>query len=56
MTIPVFKSHYSIGKSILTLEAPAKVKEGGADSIIDIALDAGLKEVVFGGRHDAWIS
>jgi len=46
MTIPVFKSHYSIGKSILTLEAPAKVKEGGADSIIDIALDAGLKEVV----------
>jgi len=45
MTIPVFKSHYSIGKSILTLNAPSKVKQGGADSIIDIALDAGLKQV-----------
>lgn len=46
MTIPVFKSHYSIGKSILTLNAPPKVKQGGADSIIDIALDAGLKQVM----------
>ena len=46
MTIPVFKSHYSIGKSILTLRPPAKVKKGGADSVIDIALDAGLKEVI----------
>ena len=45
MTIPVFKSHYSVGKSILTLNPPAKVKKGGADSVIDIALDAGLKEV-----------
>ena len=46
MTIPVFKSHYSIGKSILTLRPPDKVKKGGADSVIDIALDAGLKEVI----------
>ena len=46
MTIPVFKSHYSIGKSILTLQSPSKTQEGSADSIIDIALDAGLKEVV----------
>jgi len=44
--IPLFKSHYSIGKSILTLGAPEKVKKGGADSIIDIALDSGLKQVV----------
>jgi len=44
--IPLFKSHYSIGKSILTLDAPEKVKKGGADSIIDIALDAGLKQIV----------
>ena len=44
--IPLFKSHYSIGKSILTLDAPEKVKEKGSDSIIDIALDAGLKQVI----------
>jgi DNA polymerase III alpha subunit len=46
MSIPLFKSHYSIGKSILTLRPPSKAEKGGADSIIDIALDAGLKEVV----------
>jgi len=46
MTIPVFKSHYSIGKSILTLASPSKVNKQGADSIIDICLDAGLKQVV----------
>ena len=46
MMLPLFKTHYSIGKSILTLASPSKVKEGGADSIIDIALDAGLKQLI----------
>ncbi len=43
MVLPLFKTHYSIGKSILTLGEP---KEGGPDSVVDIALDAGLKQVV----------
>ena len=34
--IPLFKSHYSIGKSILTLENPEDILENGSDSIIDI--------------------
>lgn len=46
MVLPVFKTHYSIGKSILTLKPRSKVEKGGADSVIDIAVDAGLKEVV----------
>ena len=46
MVLPIFKSHYSIGKSILTLNPISKVEKGGADSIIDIAKDAGLKEIV----------
>jgi len=46
MTIPLFKTHYSIGKSILTLQSPGTVDKYGADSVIDIALDSGLKQVV----------
>jgi len=42
----LFKSHYSIGKSILTLNDPKKVKPDGADSIFKIALDNNLKEIV----------
>lgn len=45
-TIPLFKTHYSIGKSILTLRDPSEVTLGGSESVIDISLDAGLKEVV----------
>lgn len=33
---PVFKSHYSIGKSILTLDEPSSSSKGGPDSIFDI--------------------
>ena len=40
--LPLFKSHYSIGKSILTLEDPEKEK--GADSIFKICLDENLKD------------
>lgn len=43
--IPIFKSHYSIGRSILTLEDPKEVEEGGPSSIFKIAKDAGLKEI-----------
>jgi len=42
----LFKSHYSIGKSILTLNDPSKVKPDGPDSIFKIAIDNGLKEIV----------
>jgi DNA polymerase-3 subunit alpha len=36
--LPLFKSHYSIGKSILTLEKPEDALKGGPQSIIDICL------------------
>lgn len=43
--LPLFKSHYSISKSILTLEKADTSKQNGPDSIIDIALENNLKEV-----------
>lgn len=42
--MPLFKSHFSIGRSILTLEDEEK-EENQPDSIIDIAKDNNLKEV-----------
>tara|TARA_R100000458_G_C8232943_1_gene214101 strand:+ start:160 stop:924 length:765 start_codon:yes stop_codon:yes gene_type:complete len=44
-TIPIFKSHYSLGRSILTLKLP-KPKEDAesSDSIFDICEDMGAKE------------
>lgn len=44
--LPLFKSHFSIGKSILTLDDPSKQKEGKSDSIFSIAKDNNLKELV----------
>ena len=44
--IPLFKSHFSIGKSILTLDNPSTHKEGGADSIFSIAVENNLKEII----------
>lgn len=44
--IPLFKSHFSIGKSILTLEDPITHKEGKSDSVFTIASENNLKEVV----------
>jgi DNA polymerase III alpha subunit len=44
--LPLFKSHFSIGKSILTLDDPKKVTEGGSDSVFKIAKDNGLKQVI----------
>tara|TARA_R100000008_G_C3574615_1_gene164386 strand:- start:792 stop:1547 length:756 start_codon:yes stop_codon:yes gene_type:complete len=37
--LPLFKSHYSLGKSILTLESPESVYPEGPDSIIKICKD-----------------
>ena len=39
---PLFKSHYSIGKSILTLNSLGSSDESGPDSIIDICSQAKL--------------
>jgi DNA polymerase III alpha subunit len=44
--LPLFKSHFSIGKSILTLDDPKKVSEGGSDSVFKIAKDNGLKQII----------
>jgi DNA polymerase III alpha subunit len=45
-TIPIFKSHYSLGRSILTLKMPKEVQEDeSSDSVFDICDDAGLKEM-----------
>ena len=44
--IPLFKSHFSIGKSILTLEDPSSCDdEESSDSIIKIAVDNNLKRI-----------
>ena len=37
--IALFKSHYSIGKSILTLNHPDKDKEGGSTSVFNLSKD-----------------
>ena len=44
--LPLFKSHFSLGKSILTLDDPKKVTEGGSDSVFKIAKDNNLKQVI----------
>ena len=44
--MPLFKTHYSIGKSILTVKDPASTTEGGADSIIEIATENKLDKLV----------
>ena len=42
---PIFSSHYSIGKSILTLDLPDEQKEGGPQSVFSIAEKNNLKEI-----------
>ena len=44
--VPLFKTHYSIGKSILTVNDPAATKEGAADSVIQIALENKMDKLV----------
>jgi hypothetical protein len=43
--IPIFTSHFSIGKSILTLQHPDKETSDGSDSIFSIAKESGLKNL-----------
>jgi len=43
--IPLFKTHYSIGRSILTLEKSGDSRPNGPDSIIDIAVKDKLDSV-----------
>ena len=44
--IPIFKSHFSIGRSILTLAKKGSSTPTGPDSIVDIASENNLKQVV----------
>jgi DNA polymerase III alpha subunit len=44
--LPLFKSHYSVGKSILTASPPDKTEKGGPSSIFDIAQKNNLSEVI----------
>lgn len=44
--LALFKSHYSIGRSILTLDDPKKVVDGGCDSVFKIAKDNKLTQLV----------
>ena len=41
--LPIFRSHYSIGRSILTLNPLVSSDGAGPDSIIDICHEAKLK-------------
>ena len=43
--IPLFKSHYSIGKSILTLKEKGSSVKNGPQSIIDLCLDKGIEDM-----------
>ncbi|MBN86511.1 MAG: hypothetical protein CL885_03205 [Dehalococcoidia bacterium] len=45
--LPLFKSHYSIGKSILTLAHPDDSIEGGPSSVFEIAKRNNLDKIVF---------
>ena len=44
--LPLFKSHYSIGRSILTLKHPDDMIKNGPDSIIDICFKNDFDELV----------
>ena len=43
--VPLFKSHYSLGRSILTLDLPKEDDPSSSDSVFDIAQEAELEEV-----------
>ena len=45
LMIPIFTSHFSIGKSILTLQRPDKDALDGCDSIFSIAKEGDLKNL-----------
>ena len=43
--IPLFKSHYSIGRSILTLKEKGASVKNGPQSIIDLCVDNDIKDM-----------
>jgi len=43
--IPLFKSHYSLGRSILTLNLPKEDNDLSSDSVFDIVKESGMKDV-----------
>lgn len=43
--LPIFKSQYSLGKSILTLEKAGESSTAGPDSIIDICVEHNIQNV-----------
>ena len=43
--LPLFKSHYSIGRSILTLKEKDSSLQNGPQSIIDLCLESGMKDL-----------
>lgn len=45
-TLPIWTSHYSYGQSTLSLEEAGKAKVGAPVSIVDLALEAGLKQAI----------
>lgn len=52
--LPIFRSHYSIGNSLLTFDAPGSAKPGNPLSVFDLAKD--LSEVVVADeRIDGYI-
>lgn len=44
--LPIFSTAYSYGQGTLTLEEAGKTKPGNPSSIVDLAVEAGLKQVV----------
>lgn len=44
--LPLFKSHYSIGKSILTLDDPKKNSSQSSDSILEICSDNKISDLI----------
>ena len=45
MIIPLFKTHYSIGKSILSLDSSPDLEDSGPDSVIDLAIKNNLSDL-----------
>jgi len=45
--LPIFSSHYSVGRSILTLEDPSKIKtDEGPDSIFSILKEENINQLI----------
>ena len=44
--LPIFKSHYSIGKSILNLNHPNSSVDGGSDSIFQLLSEQNLNKLI----------